>query len=186
MDNPLVLILVIALVVAVAAAAWLYTQKRRTEQLRGRFGPEYDRAVEAHDDPRSAEKALEERQERVERLQVRALAPREREQFAERWRSVQAQFVDDPSEATKEADRLVAEVMQTRGYPVGDFDQRASDISVDHPHVVENYRAAHGIALRNERGEAETEDLRQAMVHYRALFDDLLEVEETRRTEVQP
>jgi len=186
MDNPLVLILVIALVVAVAAAAWLYTRKRRTDELRGRFGPEYDRAVEAHDDPRSAEKTLEERQERVERLQIRALEPREREQFAERWRSVQAQFVDDPSGATKEADRLVAEVMQTRGYPVGDFDQRASDISVDHPHVVENYRAAHGIALRNERGETETEDLRQAMVHCRALFDDLLEVEETRRTEVQP
>jgi hypothetical protein len=185
MDNPLVLVLVVALVIAVAAAAWLYLRKRRTEELRGRFGPEYDRAVKAHDDPRSAEQALKERKERVEHLQIRPLSPRERDQFAERWQSVQAQFVDDPSGATKGADRLVGEVMQTRGYPVGDFEQRASDISVDHPHVVENYRAAHGLALRSERGDVDTEELRKALVHYRALFDELLEVEETKRTEVR-
>ncbi len=186
MDNPLVLILALALVIALAGVAWLYIQKRRTGELRGQFGPEYDRAVKTHDDQRSAEKVLEERKERVEHLKIRPLSPKERDQFAERWRSVQAQFVDDPSGAMKEADRLVAEVMQTRGYPVGDFEQRAADVSVDHPQVVDNYRAAHGIALRNERDEAETEDLRKALVHYRALFDELLAVEETKRTEVRP
>jgi hypothetical protein len=180
MDNPLVLVLVVALVIAVAAMAWLYFQKRRTQDLQGRFGPEYDRTVATHEDRGKAEKALEEREERVEHLKLRPLSPKEREQFIERWRSVQAQFVDGPNGATKEADRLVGELMQTRGYPVGDFEQRAADVSVDHPRVVEHYRAAHAIALRTDRGDADTgdtEDLRQAFVHYRALFDDLLEVE---------
>jgi len=177
MDNPLVIVLVLALLAAIAVAAWLYLQKRRTEELRSSFGPEYDRAVKEHDDRRSAERALEERKERVEHLRIRALAPDERDRFAERWRSAQAQFVDDPGGATGKADELVGEVMQARGYPVGDFEQRAADISVDHPRVVEHYRAAHAVALRNERGEAETEDLRQAFVHYRALFEELLEVE---------
>ena len=142
-----------------------------------------------HPDQRSAERSLEERKERVEQLQIRALSPDERDQFAERWRSAQAQFVDDPAGATRVADALVGEIMQARGYPVGDFEQRAADVSVDHPRVVEHYRAAHAIALRTDRGQADTddtEDLRQAFVHYRALFDDLLEVEapapqETRR-----
>ncbi len=185
MDNPLVPILVVALLLALGAAAWLYLQKRKTEQLRGSFGPEYERAVQETGDRRKAESELEERKERVEQLNIRALEPREREQFAERWKSAQAQFVDDPKGAIKEADRLVAEVMQARGYPVGDFEQRAADISVDHPHVVQNYRAAHEIALRNGRGEAETEDLRKALVHYRALFEELLEVGAPEQTEVR-
>jgi hypothetical protein len=175
MDNPWVVILVIALVIAVAVAIWMYLQKRRTEELRGRFGAEYDRAVESHADRSSAEAELKERQERVEHLSIRPLSAKERDQFAESWRATQAKFVDDPGGATKEADRLVREVMQARGYPVGDFEQRAADISVDHPQVVEHYRAAHKIALRNEEGQAETEELRQALVHYRALFDQLLE-----------
>lgn len=185
MNDPVILVLIIALVVAVAVAAWMYTQKRRTETLRDQFGPEYEHAVQEHGDRKTAEEALKERTERVEHLKLRPLASREREQFAERWRLVQAQFVDDPTGATKEADGLVGEAMRTRGYPVGDFDQRAGDVSVDHPHVVENYRAAHEIALRNERGEAETEDLRKAMVHYRALFEELLEARTDERTEVR-
>jgi len=177
MDNPLVLVLAVALIAVIAVAAYLYMQKRRTDQLRTSFGPEYDRAVREHQDPRRAEHELEERKERVEQLHIRSLPNEDRERFAERWRSVQAQFVDDPKGATGEADRLVGEVMQARGYPVGDFEQRAADVSVNHPQVVEHYRAAHTIAQRADRGDAETEDLRQAMVHYRALFEDLLEAE---------
>src|SRR5215211_4911952 len=157
MNNPLVMILVVAVVIAVAVAVWMYLQKRRTEELRGQFGPEYDRAVEGHADRRSAEEELKERRDRVEHLNIRPLSAKERDQFAENWRSTQAKFVDDPGGATKEADHLVREVMQTRGYPVGDFEQRAADISVDHPQVVEHYRAAHKVALRHEEGQAETE-----------------------------
>jgi FtsZ-interacting cell division protein ZipA len=185
MDNPLVLVLVVALIAVIVVAVWLYMQKRRTEELRTSFGPEYDHAVREHRDPRRAERELEERKERVEQLHIRPLPNEDRERFAEQWRSVQAQFVDDPKGATREADRLVGEVMQTRGYPVGDFEQRAADVSVNHPQVVEHYRAAHTIAQRDERGEAETEDLRQAMVHYRALFEDLLEVEAPAPKEVR-
>lgn len=179
MENQLVPILLILVVIAVGVAVWLYTQKRKTEALRGAFGPEYERAVQETGDRRKAEEALEERKERVEKLRIRALAADERERFAGRWRSAQAQFVDDPRGAIAEADRLVAEAMQARGYPVGDFEQRAADISVDHPGVVEHYRAAHAIAQKSDHDEAETEDLRQAMVHYRALFEDLLESSET-------
>lgn len=185
MQNQLVPVLLIALVIVIGVAIWLYTQKKKTEQLRGSFGPEYDRAVHESGDRRKAEAELAARKERVEALRIRSLEPRERDAFAERWRSAQAQFVDDPNGAIKEADRLVGEVMQARGYPVGDFEQRAADVSVDHPGMVEHYRAAHAIAQRNERGDAGTEDLRQAMVHYRALFEDLLEAGETARTEAR-
>ena len=177
MSNPVVIVLAIALVAVIGIAVWLYMQKRRTETLRSDFGPEYDRAVHEHRDQREAERELEDRRERVEHLNIQPLPAAERDRFAERWQAVQAQFVDDPNGATREADDLVGRVMQTRGYPVGDFEQRAADVSVHHPRVVEHYRAAHAIAVRNERSGVETEDLRQAMVHYRALFEDLLEVE---------
>jgi hypothetical protein len=186
MDTPVVIVLVVAVLAVIAViavigvAAWLYLKKRRSDGLRQSFGSEYDRAREEHPDQRSAERTLEERKERVEQLRIRALSPDERDQFAERWRSAQAQFVDDPAGATRTVDSLVAEIMQARGYPVAGFEQRAADVSVDHPRVVEHYRAAHAIALRTDRGQADTgdtEDLRQAFVHYRALFDDLLEVE---------
>jgi hypothetical protein len=180
MDTPVVIVLAVALIAAIGVAAWLYLKKRRSDGLRTSFGPEYDRARQDHPDQRSAERELTERKERVEQLRIRALSPDERDRFHERWRSAQAQFVDDPAGATRVADALVGEVMQARGYPVGDFEQRAADVSVDHPRVVEHYRAAHAIALRTGRGQADTEateDLRQAFVHYRALFDDLLEVE---------
>jgi hypothetical protein len=180
MTTPVAIVLVVAILALIGVAVWLYMQKRRSDGLRTSFGPEYDRARQTHPDQRSAERALEERKERVEQLHIRSLSSDERGRFAERWRSSQAQFVDDPSGATRVADALVAEIMQARGYPVGDFEQRAADVSVDHPGVVEHYRAAHAIALRTDRGQADsgdTEDLRQAFVHYRALFDDLLEVE---------
>jgi hypothetical protein len=178
MDTTTGIVLVIALVVVVGVVAWLVMQRRRTEELRKRFGPEYDRTVSEQGDLRRAESELEARKQRVERLDIRPLSPEEHERFAEAWQSAQALFVDEPATAIKEADRLVAEVMRDRGYPVGDFEQRVADISVDHPNVVTNYRAAHAIALANERGEANTEDLRKAMIHYRGLFEDLLETRE--------
>ena len=184
MNNPAIIVLLIVLVIAIGIAVWLYLQKQRTRELRGRFGPEYDHTVEATGDRRSAEEELRERQERVEHLKIRPLSAEERDRFAESWRGVQAEFVDNPGGATKEADRLVREVMQARSYPVGDFEQRAGDISVDHPQVVEHYRAAHKIALRNDEGQAGTEELRQALVHYRALFEELLETAGARETEV--
>jgi hypothetical protein len=179
MNNAVVIVLAIALVVAIGAVVWMYSQRRRTQALRSDFGPEYDRALQEHRNQGEAERELENRRERVEHLHIQPLPAAERDRFAERWQSVQAQFVDDPNGALDKADELVGEVMQARGYPVGDFEQRAADVSVNHPRVVENYRAAHTIAVRNSRGgvesSVETEDLRQAMVHYRALFQDLLE-----------
>src|SRR5207248_1966430 len=138
-------------------------------------GPEYDRLANEFGSPRRAESDLERREKRVEKIHIRALTKEEQSRFANAWREVQASFVDNPSTAVSRADGLVGDLMKTRGYPVGDFEQRAADVSVDHPRVVENYRAAHAIAVRRERGEANTEDLRSAMVHYRALFEDLLE-----------
>jgi hypothetical protein len=179
MDPKILIGVLVAL--AVVAIAFVLMQKRRTDELRAKFGPEYERLVRQHGDARHAESELSNRVERVRSLQIRPLAPQQRDQFAEAWRSDQARFVDDPKAAVVEADRLVADLMQVRGYPVGDFEQRAADISVDHGHVVQNYRVAHDIAVREQRGEATTEDLRRAMVHYRELFQDLLEVEpETR------
>ena len=185
MDNPVVIVLVIALVAAIGAAIWFYSRSKRSEALQERFGPEYDRALSEHHDQSKAERELKEREERVDHLNIRPLEREERDGFAERWHTVQAQFVDDPKTATDEADQLVGEVMATRGYPVGDFEQRAADVSVNHPRVVEHYRAAHEIAQRNAHGDADTEELRQALVHFRTLFEDLLEVEAPSRTEAR-
>jgi hypothetical protein len=178
MDNSVIIILVVAViaVLAIAVGVWMYMQKKRTERLRSRFGPEYERVVETDGDRRRAESVLEERQKRIEKLDIRPLPVEDRRRFQEAWTRDQALFVDDPKGAVAEADRLIGDVMKTRGYPVGNFEQRAADISVDYPMVVENYRIAHDIAIRDRRGEAGTEDLRKAMVHYRALFDELLEI----------
>ena len=161
--------------IAVVVVAFVLLQKRRTDELRGKFGPEYERLVRERGDARHVEHELSDRVERVKQLRIQPLTHEHRARFADAWRSDQARFVDDPKGAVVEADRLVADLMQVRGYPVGDFEQRAADVSVDHPHVVQNYRVAHDIAVRESRGEASTEDLRVAMVHYRALFDDLLD-----------
>jgi hypothetical protein len=168
------LVVAIAAVVIVAVV-WLVLSRRRSDQLRERFGPEYDHALSKEGNARRAERVLEARAKRVEALHIRPLVPEDAARFDASWRGVQARFVDDPKGAVTEADRLVGEVMTARGYPVGDFEQRVADISVDHPDVVVNYRAAREIALLHARGQASTEDLRQAMVHYRSLFRDLLE-----------
>lgn len=170
------IVLIVVAIVAIAAIAWWAGQRRRSQRLQERFGSEYDRTVEATGKKSAAESELEARQERVEALDIRPLDPGERNRFLERWRVVQALFVDDPAGAITEADNLVGEVMRARGYPVGDFEQRAADISVNHPQVVDHYRTAHAIATRQHRGPADTEQLRQAMIHYRALVSDLLDV----------
>ncbi len=169
-----IIIAVIAAVVVVAIVSFLLARKHRSQQLRERFGPEYDRVVKKEGEVRRAEGVLEIRTKRREKFAIRPLSEETRVDFAERWRIVQSHFVDDPKASVSEADQLVNELMETRGYPMADFDQRAADISVDHPVVVENYRAAHDIALRHGRGQAGTEDLRKAMVHYRSLFEELL------------
>jgi hypothetical protein len=178
MATSTLIIIVLALVV-IGLAAWILLQNRRSKHLRSKFGPEYQRTLHEYGDRRKAEADLERREARVERLDLRPLAPQDRDRFVQAWKTDQSRFVDDPKKAVVEADRLVMEVMRVRGYPVGDFEQRAADVSVDHPQVVEHYRAAHSIALNEQRGKATTEDLRKAMVHYRALFAELLETQET-------
>ena len=180
MDQTTLLI-VAAAVVVIAVIAWVLIEQRHRKHLRQTFGPEYDRTVSRARDRSLAERELAEREKRVRKLDIRPLPPEERATFASRWLHVQTDFVDSPERAVDEADRLVNQLMWELGYPMADFDQRAADISVDHPQVVENYRAARAISMRNRSSSASTEDLRQAMVHYRALFDDLLEtrVEET-------
>jgi hypothetical protein len=173
--TEIVIGIAIVIMVAVGIAIWLFTRKRRTERLRTQFGgAEYTRAVEEGGSRRKAEAALDERAERVEGLHIRPLAPGDRARFVETWGRVQARFVDGPGVAVTDADQLLGDVMSTRGYPVSDFEQRAADISVDHPLVLENYRAAHLSAVRQTQGKASTEDLRQAMIHYRTLFEELV------------
>jgi hypothetical protein len=176
--DPKLIGLVAAVIVILAVLAWLYVRKRRstTQDLRQKFGPEYDRAVLTHGSERKAQSKLEDREKRVEKLNIRDLDPTEHERFSKRWEAVQSRFVDSPKGAVAEADDLVSSVMKARGYPVSDFDQRAADISVDHPRVVENYRSAHEIALRVGKDAATTEDLRTAMIHYRSLFEELAQV----------
>lgn len=169
-----ILILAVAVVLAIAVAVWFYMQKQKTNRLRSKFGPEYNRAIRSEGDAKHAEQLLQERQKRVEKLNIRALNDGERNEFTEAWEQEQARFVDDPSTAVSNADRLVQRVMKARGYPVGDFEQRVADVSVDHPVVVQNYRVAHDIAARGQNEKVSTEELREAMIHYRALFADLL------------
>jgi hypothetical protein len=172
MDTTMMLVIIVALVAA-GVVIWLLL-RQRSVRLRERFGPEYERTRAEVGDVRRTEAVLAAREKRVEKLHIRALNPEEATRFGEVWRHSQTLFVDDPKGAIREADQLVNEVMTVRGYPVADFDQRAADISVDHPAVVEHYRAARSIALRNDEGGANTEDLRQAVIHYRALFEDLI------------
>ena len=174
MNTPLMWGLIIGAAVIVAAV-FFTVRRRRTERLRQRFGAEYDRTVSGARTVAQGEAALIERQQRVEKLQIRPLPPDDARRFSQAWRDVQTRFVDDPTSAIVDANRLVGEVMHARGYPVGDFEQRVADVSVDHPNVVMNYRAAKDIVDEHERGTATTEDMRQAMVHYRALFAELVD-----------
>ena len=177
--DPKLIALALVLVLAIAVAIVFYVRKRKntTAELRHRFGAEYDRAVQQHGSERKAETKLEDREMRVDMLKIRVLDLAERERYLSQWRAVQYRFVDYPKGAMTEADDLVCSLMQTRGYPVADFDQCAADISVDRPRVVENYHSAHNIALRLGKGEASPEELRTAMIHYRSLFDELVQVQ---------
>jgi FtsZ-interacting cell division protein ZipA len=174
-QSTLLMVVVAIAFISLAIVAWAAVQKMRTKRLRSRFGPEYERTVRQIGDRRKAEEELEARKKRVAKLTLRPLSPDEHRRFARDWSAAQARFVDDPKGAVGDADRLVKEAMQARGYPTGDFEQRAADISVDHPRVVSNYRSAREIAARSAEGKASTEDLRQAVVYYRALFEELLE-----------
>jgi hypothetical protein len=174
MDTGL-LVTILVVIVLLALLAFFAGRQRRSRKLQETFGPEYDRTVGQAGDRRAAEAELQERAERRQGFDIVPLEPEARARYLEAWRNTQAQFVDEPAEATREADRLITSVMRDRGYPVDDFEQRAADISVDHPQVVDDYRAAHAIADANDRSEASTEELRQALVHYRSLFEELLE-----------
>jgi hypothetical protein len=180
-----IIILIIAVIVVAAVVGYVLQQRRRSQRLRSRFGPEYERAVHEQGSAANAERALLAREKRMEKVHIRSLSPAEHDRFADQWREVQARFVDDPAGSIRAADRLVYDVMLARGYPMGDFEHRAEDISVDHPHVVRNYRSAHEIALSEKEGKASTEDLRQGLVYYRDLFDELIEVHAVEGREVR-
>jgi hypothetical protein len=163
----------IAVVIVVVVAIGLIVRAQRRKRLKSRFGPEYRRAVEETGSATRAESKLEKLERRVEGFKIRALSPADRANFLAAWQKIQARFVDDPRGAVTEADKLIQAIMAARGYPVTDFEQRAADISVDHPLVVEHYRAGHDISIRHRQGLTNTEDLRQAMIHYRTLFTEL-------------
>jgi hypothetical protein len=178
MQDSTLVILAVAAVVVIALVAWAATRKRRTTKLVGTFGPEYDRTVETLGSKAKAEADLAARAKHRAKLTIRPLSAADHDRFADSWHRTQEGFVDDPKGAVARADSLVAEVMGLRGYPMGEFEQQAADISVDYPTLVENYRAAHRLAVTSARGDIGTEDLRQAMGHYRALFAELLEARE--------
>ena len=184
MERTTMIALAVGLVVIVGVVLWFALSRRRDGRLEAKYGPEYRRLVHGTS-AREAAREFGRREKRLDLLNIRPLTDPERGTFAADWQRTQARFVDDPAGAVIEADRLVGSLMTTRGYPVADFEQRAADISVDHPLVVEHYRAAHDIALRHEQRHASTEDLRQALVHYRALFSELLEERVPTHAEVE-
>lgn len=168
-------LIIVAAVIVVAAVVWRALASRRTRTLQDRFGPEYNRTLEGSDSKRDAEAELRARAERREQLDIRPLPAAARDRYVDEWQRVQALFVDDPQGAVHDGDMLIQSVMRDRGYPVDDFEQRSADVSVDHPNVVENYRQGHRLANASARGDGTTEDLRQAMRHYRALFEELVD-----------
>ena len=168
-------LIAIAVVALLAVVLWQALGRRRTSRLQQQFGPEYDRTLGTAESKRDAEAELQAREERRQQLEIRPLSQAAHDRYLQSWQSVQGQFVDDPRGAVTSADSLIQSVMAERGYPVDDFEQRAADVSVDHPQVVENYRHGHRLAQASANGNDSTEDLRQAMQHYRALFDELVE-----------
>ena len=175
MDTRMFYPILFAVLVLFTVAALLILRKRKSDQLKQRFGPEYDRVVQQHGNTSKAEAVLSEREKRVEKFAIHPLPAGDRERYADEWAAVQRRFVDDPSMAVTEADKLVTKVMTARGYPMGDFEQRAADVSVSYPGVVQNYRSARTIVVGHGNGQSTTEGLRQAMVYFRSLFDELLD-----------
>lgn len=186
MDAWVWIVIIVAAIVILGLVAWKLGTRMRTERLQRRFGPEYGRAVEQAESRRAAESELGARMKRRKELEIRPVSPESADRYTVEWRDVQARFVDQPNQAVKDADRLVTRLMEERGYPTEDFEQRVADISVDHPRVVENYRGAHAVWASNEQGKAGTEDLRQAVIHYRSLFEELLEREEASEEHAAP
>ena len=181
MDEQTMLLVAIVVIAALTLIALAYgLAQRRRQRLREHFGPEYERVMAEAGDATKADRVLSEREHRVKKLDIRPLPDTARDQFIERWRQVQSRFVDDPRAAVTDADALIGEAMAARGYPVTDFEQRAADVSVEHPQVVNDYRIAHDIA---GQGEVDTEDLRRAMVHYRSLFEALVSSARDERVE---
>jgi hypothetical protein len=174
-------LIVIAAGLVAGVAVWLVTSRRRTARLQERFGPEYNRVASSAERKRDAEAELAQREERRETFDIQPLSDVSRERYVEQWKTIQAQFVDEPGRAVARADSLLQQVMTERGYPVEKFDQRAADLSVDHPKLVENYREGHRLATKSGENGSETEELRQAMRHYRALFDELVESDARQR-----
>jgi hypothetical protein len=175
------ILIVIAAALVAGAAVWLVASRKRTAHLQEQFGPEYNRVTSASESRREAEGELSRREERWEKIDVQPLPEESRARYAEEWKVVQAEFVDEPGRAVARADSLLQQVMAERGYPVEKFDQRVADLSVDHPKVVENYREGHRLATKNQGNGSDTEDLRQAMRHYRALFEELVEGDSPQR-----
>jgi hypothetical protein len=175
--QAVVIAVVLALVIMAAILWSTVARRRRSARLHDQFGPEYDRAVLTMGDERKAQKELEGRRTHVKTLNIRPLSPTESERYLADWKKVQSRFVDEPGQAIVDADRLIMDVMRSRAYPVSEFEQRAADISVTYPALVSNYRAARAIAVKNDQHQADTEDLRQALIHYRSLFEELLKTE---------
>jgi hypothetical protein len=184
--DPNVMYGLLIVLVLLAIATFMHFRRHQSHVLEKRFGPEYGRTVDTLGSRPKAEAELKARQKRVDKLQLVPLTAADAQRFREQWKTLQLRFVDDPQGALANADQLVGELMQRRGYPMADFDLSAADISVDHPQVVGHYRAAHEIALQNQRGESDTEEIRQAVVHYRALFADLLETDEPQQRATTP
>ena len=178
MNTTYIIIAIVLGLMIMGAILWpIFTSRKRSERLHDHFGPEYDHTVEALGDEKKAQTELEQRQKYIKALDIHPLSATEREHYLADWTGVQSKFVDEPGEAIVNADRLIMEVMQLRAYPVADFEQRAADISVSYPALVSNYRAARVIALKNQEHQADTEELRQAMIYYRSLFKELLGTE---------
>ena len=173
----MIIAVVLGLVVMGAILGPIFARRKRSERLHDHFGPEYDHTVQALGDEKKAQTELEERQKHIKALDIRPLSVSERERYLTDWTAVQSKFVDEPGQAIVDADRLIMEVMQMRAYPVSDFEQRAADVSVSYPALVSNYRAAREIAIKNEQHQADTEELRQAVIYYRSLFEELLATE---------
>ena len=177
MNTTYIIIAVALLVIAVAVLGAIFTRRNRSVRLQGQFGSEYDHTVLTLGDEKKAQTELAKRQKHVDALDIRPLTFDEHKRYLAEWAAVQSNFVDEPRRAIEDADRLIKEVMQLRAYPVSDFEQRAADVSVNYPALVSNYRAAREVAIRNENHHAGTEDLRQALINYRSLFDELLETD---------